>query len=134
MFRSFIILGIVFLFVYAFVSRHHSQSSNDLQIVKLNPDLNSQSTSNDIEEGAVDVLESKPEEKTALREIALNSHDQEQLKLKDFHAYLRHEDRVASQKDPSSAESILSPEQRRVIAKERLAVRLIDELGSQKAD
>jgi hypothetical protein len=74
----------------------------------------------------------KLEEKVQLEQVSVTPQEVEQLKLNDFHAYLRHEDRVIKQQDKQYADSIMNLEDRKKIAKERLAVKLIEELNSKE--
>ena len=135
MFRFFIILGLLFLSILAFYSTRNDTDSNPLQLRSLtdNSDVSIDENKSEIPEiSKTTIVDSGAKDKTLLKEVSLDVQDIEQLKLNDFHAYLRHEERVANQKDGSVSVDILDPEQRKEIAKERLAVRLIEKLNSKK--
>lgn len=135
MFRIFILLGLLFLSILVFYPKQIDRDVGELQVTRLegiSDDLSSNEDSENSEINTLPIVDSGPKDKTLLREVALSPGDIEQLKLKDFHAYLRHEERVENQMDGSVSADILSPEQRKDFARERLAVKLIDKLNSEK--
>lgn len=127
MYKVIVFSLLVFLLILFFFTKNHSGSSS-LNITSLTEIPQDQNIS---EVPSERPLVRQLEEKSALKEVAMSDEQIEQLKLNDFHAYLRHEQRVKSQQDAHVLDAMLNPEDRKKIAKERLAVRLIEELNAK---
>jgi len=137
MFRFFIIPGLLVLNIFLFYSTRKDRDTEVLKLSKLDTHSNANGANLDLgpQEGLYEENSenaNQDHKKTELKEISMSPQEIEQLKLSDFHAFLRHEDRVIRQADASTTDYVLTPEQQKEIAKERLAIRLIDQLALQK--
>ena len=137
MLRLFVVFSLLFISMYIYFSTSSKPDTQALRIGKKGPYSGSYETSNKINDISNHLVNPNPvnsdnkNKKTSLKGVSMSGREIEQLKLRDFQAYLRHEDRVAKQIDFRLAEQVLTPVERKEIAKERLAVRLIDILSSK---
>ncbi len=137
MLRVIIFFGLLFasIFVlYATMTKDHSQALHIKKINNVSHDYKVSDAINDIDNHLVNPnpVNIKPNApKSPIKGVSLDASEIKQLKLNNFHAYLRYQDRLDKEVGTSPAEYILTPEQRKEVAKERLAVKLIDVLSSR---
>ncbi len=115
--KYFVVLSLVLLCVFWVYLARIKRPESSLEISKMqnieSAENISDATNLNTEEDKNDQSYLKRiEEKVQLEQVSMTPQEIEQLKLNDFHAYLRHEDRVTKQEDKQFVDSIMNPEDR----------------------
>ncbi len=136
MLKKIVIFGLLFVCIFVLYGMWSRDDSRATQIeidrsLSINENFKITAATNDnysVEPGSKKLSSSAP--KIPLKAVTLDPSEIKNLQLNNFHAYLRYSNRLAKDQDGNTAEYILTPEQRKEIAKERIAVKLIDVLSS----
>lgn len=137
MLRVVIIFGLLFASIFALYATMSKDNSHALRIKKIDKSYHNYKVSDAINDVGNHLVNPNPVNikpntpKSPIKGVSLDAKEIEKLKLSNFHAYLRYENRMENQVYAGSAEYVLTPEQRKEITKERLAVKLMDILSSR---
>lgn len=137
MYRIFVLLVLFFISLFIYFDRQDRDLvSSEISLTRKSHSLEENKVLGEkgegVEKSEQSVSLDKGAENSDIKSVSMSKGDEELLKLRDFHSYLRYKDRLQGEGGSSALRVDAKPALQKQIAKERVAVRLMDRLREMK--